>query len=91
MEPIGSRHRFCSIGEHVLVDRLSGVPYKTGYNFYGVEVFVPDICIVRVGDPPTRTKRGAKVGCLLLGPALYFRRIELVMSRCVWQYISLER
>lgn len=33
--------------------------------------------------PPARTKRGAKVGCLLLGPALYFRGIELVMSRCV--------
>ncbi len=26
---------------------------------------------VRAGDPPARTKRGAKVGCLHLGPALY--------------------
>jgi hypothetical protein len=31
------------------------------------------VCIVRAGNPPARTKRGVKVDCLLLYPALFYQ------------------
>lgn len=32
------------------------------------------VSVVRAGGPPARTKRGVKVACLLLCPALYFQQ-----------------
>jgi hypothetical protein len=56
---------------------------RAGMNAAWVQLFITKICgyIVRAGGPPARTKRGVKVACLLLYPALFYQRANVSAIR----------